>query len=165
MVIKSIKLLHWEKKQTGDAKRERQREKEFVTYLYSFLLQFTCEMILQSDNDRVLRSHKCILFDGKYTFVEFHRSYQSVTPPTPGPVTDRRGALCTGFTLVCLITWNCKSSCEVHQKMVPKDDIPTFSTLIHWLGFFQWIPHGAFTLDVKSVLNENLGGILGGTQC
>jgi len=25
--------------------------------------------------------------------------------------------------------------------------------------------HGAFTLDVKSVLNENLGGILGGMQC
>jgi hypothetical protein len=24
--------------------------------------------------------------------------------------------------------------------------------------------NGAFTLDVKSVLNENLGGILGGTQ-
>jgi hypothetical protein len=24
---------------------------------------------------------------------------------------------------------------------------------------------GAFTLDVKSLLNENLGGILGGTQC
>jgi hypothetical protein len=24
---------------------------------------------------------------------------------------------------------------------------------------------GAFTLDIKSVLNENLGGILGGTQC
>jgi hypothetical protein len=24
---------------------------------------------------------------------------------------------------------------------------------------------GAFTLDVKSVLNENLGGSLGGTQC
>jgi hypothetical protein len=24
--------------------------------------------------------------------------------------------------------------------------------------------YGAFTLDVKSVLNENLGGILGGTQ-
>ncbi len=24
---------------------------------------------------------------------------------------------------------------------------------------------GAFTLDVKSVLNENLGGVLGGTQC
>jgi hypothetical protein len=24
---------------------------------------------------------------------------------------------------------------------------------------------GAFTLDVKSVLNENLGGILDGTQC
>jgi hypothetical protein len=26
-------------------------------------------------------------------------------------------------------------------------------------------PYGAFTLDVKSVLNENLVGILGGTQC
>jgi hypothetical protein len=25
--------------------------------------------------------------------------------------------------------------------------------------------NGASTLDVKSVLNENLGGILGGTQC
>jgi hypothetical protein len=24
---------------------------------------------------------------------------------------------------------------------------------------------GAFTLDVKSVLDENLGGVLGGTQC
>jgi hypothetical protein len=24
---------------------------------------------------------------------------------------------------------------------------------------------GAFTLDVKSVLNENLGGSLGGTHC
>jgi hypothetical protein len=25
--------------------------------------------------------------------------------------------------------------------------------------------YGAFTLDVKSVLNKDLGGILGGTQC
>jgi hypothetical protein len=25
--------------------------------------------------------------------------------------------------------------------------------------------NGAFTLDVKWVLNENLGGILGGTEC
>jgi hypothetical protein len=25
--------------------------------------------------------------------------------------------------------------------------------------------YGVFTLDVKPVLNENLGGILGGTQC
>jgi hypothetical protein len=25
--------------------------------------------------------------------------------------------------------------------------------------------YGAFTLDVKSMLNENLGGILGGTNC
>jgi hypothetical protein len=27
------------------------------------------------------------------------------------------------------------------------------------------IYYGAFTLDVKSTLNENLGGNLGGTQC
>jgi len=27
------------------------------------------------------------------------------------------------------------------------------------------ITYGAFTLDVKSMLNVNLGGILGGTQC
>jgi hypothetical protein len=27
------------------------------------------------------------------------------------------------------------------------------------------VNYGAFTLDVKSVLNENIGGILGGTQC
>jgi hypothetical protein len=26
------------------------------------------------------------------------------------------------------------------------------------------IDNGAFTLDVESMLNENLGGILGGTQ-
>jgi hypothetical protein len=26
-------------------------------------------------------------------------------------------------------------------------------------------PYGAFTLDVKAMLNENLDGILGGTQC
>jgi hypothetical protein len=28
---------------------------------------------------------------------------------------------------------------------------------------FTWVTNGAFTLDVKWVLNENLGGILGGT--
>jgi len=27
------------------------------------------------------------------------------------------------------------------------------------------LDNGAFTLDVKSMLNENLGGILGGTPC
>ncbi len=32
----------------------------------------------------------------------------------------------------------------------PKENTPTF------------LSNGAFTLDVKSVLNENLGGILGG---
>jgi hypothetical protein len=40
------------------------------------------------------------------------------------------------------------------------------------MHFYEWsrgnrIIHiyiGAFTLEVKSVLNENLGGILGGTQ-
>jgi hypothetical protein len=38
--------------------------------------------------------------------------------------------------------------------------------IFHLLGDFIWLePYGAFTLDVKSVLNENLGGILGGTHC
>jgi hypothetical protein len=27
------------------------------------------------------------------------------------------------------------------------------------------VPNGVFALDVKSVLNKNLGGILGGMQC
>jgi hypothetical protein len=31
--------------------------------------------------------------------------------------------------------------------------------------FKKVITYGAFTLDVKSMLNEKLGGILGGTQC
>jgi hypothetical protein len=30
---------------------------------------------------------------------------------------------------------------------------------------FGFDSYGAFTLDVKSMLNENLDGILGGTQC
>jgi hypothetical protein len=30
---------------------------------------------------------------------------------------------------------------------------------------FTSVNYSAFTLDVKSMLNENLGGILGGTQC
>ncbi len=29
----------------------------------------------------------------------------------------------------------------------------------------KYSPNGAFTLEVKALLNENLGGILGGTQC
>ncbi len=42
--------------------------------------------------------------------------------------------------------------------------------ILNGLGFSLGIlspnlTYGAFTLDVKSMLNENLGGILGGTQC
>ncbi len=38
--------------------------------------------------------------------------------------------------------------------------------IFHLLVDLIWHePYGAFTLDVKSVLNENLGGILGGTHC
>ncbi len=33
------------------------------------------------------------------------------------------------------------------------------------VGLDIYVPNGAFTLDVKSMLNEDLGGILGGTQC
>jgi hypothetical protein len=31
--------------------------------------------------------------------------------------------------------------------------------------FYSYLQNGAFTLDVKSMLNLNLDGILGGTQC
>jgi hypothetical protein len=37
-----------------------------------------------------------------------------------------------------------------------------------WKSIVCWAlspSYGAFTLDVMSVLNENLGGILGGTYC
>jgi hypothetical protein len=34
-----------------------------------------------------------------------------------------------------------------------------------WDGFYTNVFYGAFTLDVKSMFNENLGGILGGTLC
>jgi hypothetical protein len=34
-----------------------------------------------------------------------------------------------------------------------------------WMGNKITNTYGAFTLDVKSVLNENLGGVLGGMQC
>jgi hypothetical protein len=34
---------------------------------------------------------------------------------------------------------------------------------LHWIT--TTYIYGAFTLDVKSMLNGNLGGILGGTQC
>jgi hypothetical protein len=38
-------------------------------------------------------------------------------------------------------------------------------TLLLKNGRETMITFGAFTLDVKSTLNVNLGGILGGTQC
>jgi hypothetical protein len=31
--------------------------------------------------------------------------------------------------------------------------------------FYSYLHNAAFTLDVKSMLNLNLGDILGGTQC
>jgi hypothetical protein len=37
-------------------------------------------------------------------------------------------------------------------------------TIYFETGFLH-ITYGTFTLDVKLVLNENLGDILGGTQC
>jgi hypothetical protein len=35
----------------------------------------------------------------------------------------------------------------------------------HTMSHEIYTSNSAFTLDVKSVLIENLGGILGGTQC
>jgi hypothetical protein len=34
-----------------------------------------------------------------------------------------------------------------------------------WAIFWSCYFNGTFTLDVTSMLNENLDGILGGTQC
>jgi len=34
-----------------------------------------------------------------------------------------------------------------------------------WKMICSFAPYGAFTLDVKSMLIENLGGILGGIKC
>jgi hypothetical protein len=34
--------------------------------------------------------------------------------------------------------------------------------LLSWRTYYY---HGAFTHNVKSMLNKNIGGILGGTQC
>jgi hypothetical protein len=39
-----------------------------------------------------------------------------------------------------------------------------FIVVIEWIAkTLHTHPYGAFTLNVKSMLNENLGGILGGT--
>ncbi len=46
---------------------------------------------------------------------------------------------------------------------VMKYKIEIFQTLMIILD--AKLAYGAFTLDVKLVLNENLGGILGSTQC
>ncbi len=57
------------------------------------------------------------------------------------------------------------TSCWVSKLIQSKsegEDI-TF-VMVHSLSQKYW-PNGAFTLEVKSVINENLGGILGGTQC
>ncbi len=43
-------------------------------------------------------------------------------------------------------------------------EITTFGSLFHLGAGYEEV-NGAFTLDVKSVVNKNLGGILGGTQC
>jgi hypothetical protein len=48
--------------------------------------------------------------------------------------------------------------------LVPKMHLQVY----HSANIRCWLielTYGAFTLDVKSMLNENLGGILGGTQC
>ncbi len=45
----------------------------------------------------------------------------------------------------------------------PQCDTPLGDKLQQVYG--KNVTYGAFTLDVKSMLNVNLGGILGGTQC
>jgi len=50
-----------------------------------------------------------------------------------------------------------QSSLEMNQSNVLTTTCPSLTLL--------GVTNGAFTLDVKLVLNENLGGILGGIQC
>ncbi len=44
-------------------------------------------------------------------------------------------------------------------------EIPWFIWRVPFVSMDIHPPYGAFTLDVKAMLNENLDGILGGTQC
>jgi hypothetical protein len=49
------------------------------------------------------------------------------------------------------------------DEILEKDCISFQMSECHNYGIYETI--GAFTLDVKSMLNENLGGILDDTQC
>jgi hypothetical protein len=56
---------------------------------------------------------------------------------------------------------------DLRTEMHAKDNLRKF--LVHLEGYIICVNispnYGAFTPDVKTVLNENLVGILGGTQC
>ncbi len=54
-----------------------------------------------------------------------------------------------------------------HSIMCPPDTLKQYCQFITGLEqtFCFSSTEGAFTPNVKSVLSENLGGILGGTQC
>jgi hypothetical protein len=55
---------------------------------------------------------------------------------------------------------------ESHLSRIPPHGIELPNTIII-MGhlFFSYVHKGAFTPNFKLVLSENLGGILGGTQC
>ncbi len=57
----------------------------------------------------------------------------------------------------------------VCQRCMLHDDMYSHNigseVMITLFIIYAYNNNGAFTFDVKSVLNENLGGILSGTQC
>ncbi len=51
---------------------------------------------------------------------------------------------------------------STNNKALGAIDLISLDNCNHW---YEKKSKGAFTRNVKSVLSENLGGILGGTQC
>jgi hypothetical protein len=54
----------------------------------------------------------------------------------------------------------------IYLPCSPLNALPTTYIVTSYIPYLPMkLTYGAFTLDVKSMLNEDLGGILGGTQC
>jgi len=60
------------------------------------------------------------------------------------------------------VTWAVHWANSLGVTGVPEITISALS--LTWGAGYEEV-NDAFTLDVKSVVNKNLGGILGGTQC
>ncbi len=63
-------------------------------------------------------------------------------------------------TLIRLSKLNYTKNIVIEVKNIAIQDI-----ILVTLPIVAFVTNGAFTLDVKLMLNENLGGILDGSQC